>query len=271
MEDGKIFGNRFYNETTRRYVSIMGSLFNDLVVYRRDNSGDIKQRIKVPIAYGPMQKFLAKLEQDPNLDAPAMLLPRISFEIVGMNYDGERKLTSSFRNSVSIATDDGSYKTALSPTPYNIEFELSIMTKYMEDGTKIIEQILPFFKPEFTPSVKLIDDLEQYMDVPIVLNSISTEDTYEGSFEERRALIWTLSFTMKGWYFGPTTDKKVIKFSTVNTYDSLTANDAFESVNVQPGLTANGEPTTDIDQTVPYADINGEDDWDYIVTIIDST
>ena len=266
-----MFGLRFYNETTRRYVAIFGSLFNDLVIYRRDNNGDIKQTIKVPIAYGPMQKFLAKLDQDPNLQAPAILLPRISFEITGMNYDGERKLTSSFRNSVSIPTDNGSYKTTLTPTPYNLQFDLTIMTKYMEDGTKIIEQILPFFKPEFTPSVKLLDDLEHYIDVPIVLNSVSTEDTYEGSFEERRALIWTLSFTMKGWYFGPTTNKKVIKFSKVNMYESLTANDAFETVTTQPGLTANGEPTTDITQTIPYADINVEDDWDYIVTIIDNT
>lgn len=250
---------------------MFGTLFNDIVIYRRDNSGTIQQTIKVPIAYGPMQKFLAKLEQDPNLQAPAMLLPRISFEITGMNYDGERKLTSSFRNSVAISTDNGSYKTALTPTPYNIEFELAIMTKYMEDGTKIIEQILPFFKPEFTPSVKLIDDLEHYMDVPIILNSITTEDTYEGSFEERRALIWTLSFTVKGWYFGPTSNKKVIKFATVNAHGSLTANDALNTVTVQPGLTANGEPTTDITKTIPYADINAEDDWDYIVTIIDNT
>lgn len=266
-----MFGNRFYNQTTRRYVSMFGTLFNDIVIYRRDNDDNIQQTIKVPIAYGPMQKFLAKLEQDPNLTAPAMLLPRMSFEIVGMNYDGERKLTSSFRNSVAIPGDNGSYKTALSPTPYNLEFELAIMTKYTEDGTKILEQILPFFKPEFTPSVKLLDDLEYYLDVPVVLNSITTEDTYEGSFEERRALIWTLSFTVKGWYFGPATDKKVIKFSTVNSYGSLTANDAFETVTVRPGLTANGEPTTDINETVPYADINGEDDWDYIVTIIDNT
>jgi hypothetical protein len=250
---------------------MFGTLFNDIVIYRRDNQDNLTQSIKVPIAYGPMQKFLAKIEQDPNLTAPAMILPRMSFEITGMTYDGERKLTSAFRNSASISGDNGSYKTALSPTPYNLEFELNIMTKYMEDGTKIVEQILPFFKPEFTPSVKLIDDLEYYLDVPIILNSITTEDTYEGSFEERRALIWTLSFTMKGWYFGPTTDKKVIKFATVNTYDSLTANDEFETVTVQPGLTANGEPTTNINETVPYADINGEDDWDYIVTIIDNT
>ena len=265
-----MFGNRHYNETLRRYVAVFGTLFNDIVIYRRDNTDDIKQALKIPIAYGPMQKFLAKLEQDPNLDAPAMILPRMSFEVTGMNYDGERKLTSSFRNSVSIPTDNGSYKTSLNPTPYNIEFELAIMTKYMEDGSKILEQILPYFKPEFTPSIKLMDDIDQYMDIPIILNSITTEDTYEASFEERRALIWTLNFTMKGWFFGPTTNKKVIKFSSINTYSSLDANTSFETVNVQPGLTANDEPTTKITETVPYADINGEDDWDFIVTITDN-
>lgn len=265
-----MFGTRFYNETTRRYVAMFGSLFNDIVIYRNDNDGNIVQTIKVPIAYGPMQKFLAKLEQDPSLTSPAMILPRMSFELTSMSYDGERKLTSSLRNSVSISTDDSSYNTALTPSPYNIEFELSVMTKYDEDGTKIIEQIIPFFKPEFSPSVKLLDELEYYLDVPIVLNSISKEDVYEGSFEERRSLIWTLSFTMKGWFFGPTTNKKVIKFSTVNTYSDMSANDALEIVTVQPGLTANGEPTTNINETIPYQDINGGDDWDYIVTITDA-
>lgn len=266
-----MFGARFYHQTTRRYVAMFGTLFNDIVITRLDNSGNTKQRIKVPIAYGPHQKFLARLEQDPNLNAPAMLLPRMSFEIVGMLYDGERKLTSSQRNSIPLAANNSQYKTALTPAPYNIEFQLSIMTKYTEDGTKILEQIIPYFKPEFTPSVKLLDDLEYYLDVPIILNNVSTEDTYEGSFEERRALIWTLNFTMKAWYFGPTTDKKVIKFATTNLYTDFNQANSDITVTVQPGLTANGEPTTDANNSVNYTEINADDDWAYIVTIVDNT
>lgn len=266
-----MFGNRFYNETTRKYVSMFGTFFNDIRIYRRDNNDNIVQTINVPIAYGPHQKFLARLQQDPTLSAPAIQLPRMSFQYTNIQYDGERKLTSSFRRKASIESNDGAYSTVLNPTPYNIDFELSIMAKYMDDGTKILEQIIPFFRPEFTPSVKLLDDPEYYLDVPIVLNGVSFDDAYEGSFEERRVLLWILNFTVKGWFFGPTTNKKVIKFVRVNEYDSFEANSAIYSLTVQPGLDANGNPTTDANNTVDYSNINVTDDWAYIVQIEDNT
>lgn len=266
-----MFGARFYNQTTRRYVAMFGTLFNDIVITRDDNSGNTIQRLKVPVNYGPYQKFLARIEQDPNLNAPAITLPRISFEIVGMTYDGERKLTRTLRNSVPIDSDNGVFKSTLVPTPYNLDFQLTIMTKYTEDGTKILEQILPYFAPDWTPSVKLLDDLDYYLDVPIILNSVSTEDVYEGAFDERRALTWTLNFTMKGWYFGPTSNRKVIKFATTNLYTEFGQANSDVTITVQPGLTANGEPTTDINETVPYADINEGDNWDFIVQIEDNT
>ena len=265
-----MFGARFYHETTRRYVAMFGTLFNDIQITRKDNSGTTIQTISVPISYAPMQKILARLEQDPNLQAQAITLPRMSFEITGMSYDGDRKLTSSMRNTVPTSTENV-YKSSLTPTPYNLEFQLNIMTKYNEDGTKILEQILPYFRPEFSPSVKLLDDLEYYLDVPIILNSVSTEDIYEGSFEERRSLIWTLSFTMKAWYFGPTTDKKVIKFSKTNLYADLDQANSDITIGVKAGMTANGEPTTDINSSVSYLTIEEDDDWDYIVTITDRT
>ena len=259
----------FYNETTRRYVAVFGTLFNDITISRKNNAGTTIQTMKVPVNYGPMQKFLAKIEQDPNLTAPAMTLPRITFEIIGMTYDGERVLTNLTRHKMPISNNDNSYNTQFTPTPYNIEFQLNIMTKFTEDGSKILEQILPYFKPEFTPTVKLVDTLDMYFDVPIVLTSITTEDTYEGSFDERRALIWTLSFTMKGYYFGPVTTKKVIKFVTAKVYNELTANTALEKVVTRPGLTSTGLPSTDINNTVNYSQINFDDDWDYIVVIED--
>jgi len=245
-------------------------LFNDIQITRRDSEDNLVQTLTVPIAYGPIQKFLARVQQDPDLSAPAMQLPRMSFEIVNISYDGQRKLTSSYRSSAAIPGDNSSYSTVLNPTPYNIEFQLSIMSKYLEDGSKIIEQIIPFFKPEFTPSVKLLDDPECYLDVPIILNDISMEDTYEADFQQRRAIIWTLNFSMKAWYFGPSTNKKIIKFVEVKEYTSTTATDFEKKTTVQPGLTANGAPTNDINETIPYADINFEDDWGYIVRIEDN-
>ena len=265
-----MFGNTYYNQTTRRYVAVFGTLFNDITISRQDNSGTTIQTMKVPVNYGPMQKFLAKLEQDPNLRAPAMTLPRITFEIVGISYAVfclKKKIT---RHKKPRTTDDNTYNTQFAPTPYNIEFQLNIMTKFTEDGSKILEQIIPFFKPEFTPTVKLIDDLEMYFDIPVVLTSITTEDTYEGSYDDRRALIWTLSFTMKAYYFGPTVTKKVIKFTEIATYNGLTSNTSLESVLVQPGLTANGTPTSKLSETVAYGEINNLDDWAYIVRIEDT-
>lgn len=264
-----MFGARFYHESTRRYVAMFGTLFNDIVIDRKDNNDTLVQRIKVPISYAPMQKILARLEQDPNLTSQAITLPRMSFEIVGMTYDGDRKLTSSVRNTIPSSAETNVYKSALTPTPYNLEFQLNIMTKYNEDGTKILEQILPYFRPEFSPSVKLLDDLDYYLDVPIVLNGVTTEDIYEGSFEERRSLIWTLNFTMKAWYFGPVQDKKVIKFSKVNVYSDIDVANYEITVAAQPGMTANGQPTTDINESISYLNIDEDDNWDYIVTITD--
>lgn len=266
-----MFGNSpFYHETTRRYVAVFGTLFNDIKIERRDNNDTLVQTLKVPVNYGPMQKFLARIEGDPELNAPAITLPRMTFEIVGMNYDGERKLSSTMRNSRQSASDSRTFDTQFAPTPYNLDFQLNIMTKYNEDGTKILEQILPFFKPDFTMSVKMVDDLDLYLDVAVILNGVSTEDVYEGSFEERRSLIWTLSFTLKGYYFGPVQQKKVIKFANTQIFTSTTeAVDPTVKITTQPGLTANGDPTTDISQSIEYLNINGDDDWAYIVQIED--
>lgn len=266
-----MFGHTFYNETTRRYVAVFGTLFNTIKITRKDTAGSTIQTMTVPINYGPIQKFLAKLEQDPSLTAPQITLPRMTFEITSMTYDPVRNLTPIKTNSKNITSNDASFNRTFTGTPYNINFQLNIMTKFQEDGTKIVEQILPFFRPDFTPTVKIVDDLDLYLDVPIVLDNISMEDTYESSFEQRRALIWTLNFTMKAYYFGPVTPKKIIKFAKANLYADIGSNTVIQSVNVQPGLTANGLPTTNINNTIPYANINFDDDWDYIVQITNGT
>lgn len=263
-----MFGQTFYNETTRRYVAIFGTLFNNISIQRFDNSGTLIQSMKVPLNYGPMQKFLSKIEQDPDLTAAAITLPRMSFEITSIRYDGERKLSNTIRTKKP-SDEAGSVNSQFAPSPYDIEFELNIMVKYSEDGLKIVEQILPYFKPEFTISAKMMDNSTDVTDIPVVLNNISNEDMYEGSFDQRRAIIWTLSFTMKGYYYGPVTKRKIIQFANTSLYSSMTATQQVADVTVQPGLTANGTPTADITQTIPYQQIAIDDDWAYIVRIND--
>jgi len=271
-----MFGHDFYHGSLRRYVTIFGTLFNEILISREDNSDVTQKRFRVPIAYGPMQKFLARLEADPNLTNPtAMTLPRMSFEITNIVYDPERRLTGRLRNTKTSSANNNILINQFVPAPYNLDFTLSIMAKYAEDGTKIIEQILPFFKPEWTTSVKLIDTLDEYYDIPTILTSINNEEVYEGDFTQRRAVLWTLTFTMKGYFFGPVTNKKIIKFANTNFYASprdgnFTSNSTpAERVKIYPGLTANGEPTTLANNTIDYTEINKDDDWAYIVIVED--
>lgn len=258
--------NHFYNGTTRRYIALFGSLFNKMSITRSDNTGTPIQSLVVPIAYGPYQKFLAKITQDPNLNrGSAITLPRMSFEITSMSYDASRKI-GSLNKSVS-GGSGGTQTFMYAPTPYNLEFSLYIMTKYAEDGTQILEQILPFFKPDYTFSARIIDN-QPAVDLPLVLNSVSVEDIYDGDFETRRSLMWTLSFTFKCVFFGPERQGKVIKFAKANVHTSMeTDSYVSEEIIERPGLTTEGLPTTDVNESVPYQDIDFDDDWDFISII----
>lgn len=263
------FVNHFYNATTRKYIALFGTLFNKIVITRDDLADVETQKLVVPIAYGPWQKFLSKITQDPEFaQKAAITLPRMSFEISNISYDGTRKVGSLHKLSKPLKGETNAGKSFVwSGSPYNIDFSLYIMTKYSEDAVKIVEQILPFFKPEWTTTVKLIDDLDP-IDIPLVLNGVTNEELYEGSYEERRSVLWTLNFTMKCWYFGPEKNKKVIKFIDIHMYDTLESNaDPQEAIRVYPGLTANGQPTTSANNTIPYTDIEFDDDWGVIRVI----
>ena len=229
-----MFNNEFYHETIRRYVIVFGTMFNDMVVHRRNAAGTIVKRLKVPIAYGPRAKFLSRIKQDPTLTKPdAISLPRMSFQIVGYHYDPARKLQTigQMRGAVANTSLNGA---VYNPVPYNIDFELSIYVLNAEDGTMLIEQILPFFTPEWTNTMKLIDDIDLRMDVPVVLNTINTEDTYEDAYENRRTIIHTLNFTMKGYIFGPVRNKDIILIANTRTFviDGFSA--SLEGVNSGP-------------------------------------
>lgn len=237
-----MFGTTFYNSTIKRYIAAFGTLFNNINITREDVNTNQTHNFKVPIAYGPRQKFLARLDQDANLDRPqAITLPRMSFEMQPISYDVTRSLPPTQEYRVRSPNNSIFYQ-SFTPVAYNIPIELSIMTKYMEDGLKIVEQIVPFFKPDFTVAMQHLDLFEDAIDVPIVLESVSMSDEYESTFQERRVLIWTLSFVVKGFLFGPTTNKKVIKFTNSNIFSSLTATVPEERVSVYPGLTANDDP-----------------------------
>lgn len=257
--------NYFYNATTRKYVALFGTYFNQLTVERIDNNQVLQQRMIVPISYAPYQKILARLQQDPDFKKQSAInLPRMSFELNGMSYDAERKISpiTKIRKTVSDPSAGGR-KFVYAGSPYNLEFSLYIMAKYSEDAVKLLEQIIPFFNPDFTSTVRLIDGLEP-IDIPLILNGVATEELYEGSFEERRSILYTLTFTMKAWYFGPEKEKGIIKFVDVRMATDSDTNTPFEEFyTLQPGMTANNEPTTDQDLSIDYSLIEFDDNWDY--------
>lgn len=257
--------NYFYNATTKRYIAVFGTMFDKISIARSNNGGTEIQRMIVPIAYGPYQKFLARIQQDPNLDRKtAIQLPRMSFEILSMNYDGQRKVGSLKRHRSSEVENAFQYAGA----PWNIEFTLNIMVKYAEDAVQILEQIIPFFKPERTTTVEILDNIEP-LDIPLILNGVSMEDIYEGDFITRRAIMYTLNFTMKAWYFGPVRERSVIKFVDTRLYTTVDQEGALPDsvISVFPGLTEDGEPTTDPDTSIPWAEIERDDDWAVIELI----
>ena len=195
-----MLGQTFYHQTLRKYVIVFGTLFNDINLEKRDGSDNVVSRQKVPIAYGPKQKFIRRIRQDPNLDRQvAISLPRMSFEMTAMVYDPVRKLNS-VGTIKNIATSTGGFNTMrkmFNPVPYTMDFQLSIYVDNAEDGTQILEQILPFFTPEFNVTLNVIPDMNLKLDVPIILNGASLDDTYDSDFETRRTLIWTIDFFVK--------------------------------------------------------------------------
>ena len=264
-----MFGNQFYHQSLRRYVIMFGNLFNDIVVQRINTAGTVIQSLDVPVAYGPKQKFLVRLAQDPNLDRDvAIQLPRIGFEIVSISYAAERKLSSTQRNVKINTSDKNRLFEQFVPVPYDIGMQLSIFVKNADDGTQILEQILPFFTPEWTTTVKLIDSMDIKMDIPTVIQGVSYEDVYEGDFDTRRTIIYTCDFIVKGYLYGPVRNSGVIKRTVTNIYDTNSSNTVFAAeINTRPGLKANGTPSSNAQNTVPVNQISANDNFGFITTI----
>ena len=221
-----MIGQYFYNNSTRNVVVAFGTLFNTIQLHKKDGSGNIVQSMKVPLAYGPKQKWLSRLTEDPNLNKKvAVTLPRIGFEISGIAYDPARKLQKTVKvKKVADGTDTNQVKSGFMPVPYNINFELYVLSKNSDDALQIVEQILPFFQPDYTVTMKEVPELDIIRDVPIILNSVGYEDDYEGSFTSRRSIIYTLSFTAKYYMYGPVTASNIIRRVQVDQYADLPVN-----------------------------------------------
>ena len=263
-----MFGHSFYHGALRKYIIMFGNMFNDLEVGRYNNSGQLIQSLQVPISYGPKEKFLARLREDPGLNKPfSTVLPRLSFEITNLSYDPTR--TYNKMNRILQTTSGGDIlKTQHTPTPYDIDIVLYGMFANNEDAVQVVEQILPFFRPEWTHSVKITSDMNEYFDVPTVLNDMSIEDSYDSDFETRRAIIYTFNFTIKGYMFGPVTNKGVIKRSKITAIAIDDAvNDTYSKVTTTPGQKANGEPTALSSLSVPISQIDANSNYGYAFDI----
>lgn len=207
-----MFGSHFYHSTMRKAVAVFGTLFNNISVIRKDGSGGIINQIKVPLAYGPKQKFLARIDNETGQDASmAIKLPRMAFEITSLELDSTQKLAK--RNVIveSHASDVTKKKTIKQQVAYNINMSLYILAKNQDDGLQVVEQILPYFQPEYTVTITPVTGFAYKQDVPIILTGVTLSDDYEGDFITRRALIYQLDFSMKMKFFGPTSNQGIIR------------------------------------------------------------
>ena len=250
-----MFGNYFYNESMRRMTIAFGQLFNKIQVRKKDDSQNTIQSVIVPLSYAPKEKFLVRLDQKYDIKNRefAVVLPRMSFEITGIAYDGNRKLNrvQKFKAIKSNTNEELLYN--YSPVPYDISYSLYIFTATAESGLQIVEQILPFFQPDYTVTVNAIPELNIKRDIPIVLNTVTYEDSYSGDFTTRRAVIYTLNFTAKTYLFGPVSTQSVIKSTKADLFSDTDINNAKreERITVVP------DPTT----------ANADDDFGFTTTI----
>jgi hypothetical protein len=269
-----MFNRPFYFSLIRKYTTLIGALFDDIYIQRFDKDGNETELLKVPLSYIAKDKMLARVMQDPAIDRPTatLPLPMISFELGQMRYDGPRKLPTTGKSAVMDTTNPDNFLRQYNPVPYNIDYKVYIYTKNVEDGNKILEQVIPFFTPDWTTSLKLIPEMNITMDIPVILNGLSYSDNYDKAYDERRAIIWALDLNLKGWFFGPIKSKPVIKFSKMSYYMPLTPNlqDGVGNtaiagqVIISPGLTANGQPTSNAAQSIPVTEIEASSDYGYI-------
>lgn len=276
-----MLGSHFYHGLTKKYVVLFGSLFNDIYVDRTDANDEVKRTIKIPIQYGPKERYLARYRQNPDLLREiSMVFPRMAFEITGITYDPSRKLNTIGKIS-NINSRSDILTTLYNPVAYNFDITLSIISRNTEDALKIVEQIVPFFTPQWTETLNIIPESNVSIDIPIIIKSVSSVDTYSGNFEDKEWVLWDLTFTLKGYLYGPTKTASVIKQSIVNAHipdgniglpqldgtflNELDNPDAVITTTVTPGMLANGYPTSNASLTVPASQIFANNNYGFII------
>jgi|TARA_Y100000996_G_scaffold380875_1_gene335057 hypothetical protein len=268
-----MFGDHFYHKKIRNTVIAFGTIFNNVNIKRLDSSGNPLQNIKVPLSYSPKEKFLARLDAQQDLTGDdskvAITLPRMSFEITGYSYDATRKLNKNQKiTKVTTNADTTKMNNQYMPVPYNVNFSLNVYTANSDDGLQIIEQILPFFQPDYT--VTMIEDttMDTKRDIPFILNSVDYEDSYTGSLTSLRRIIYTLQFTAKVYLYGPISTSAIIKKVSADLYSDTGSNaPRVERVTVQPNPTSADKDdtytyTTTLEfftDTLDYDNTTGED------------
>ena len=267
-----MLGTYYYHEIVRKTIISFGTLFNDIHVRHQDKSGNDISDLKVPLAYGPVQKFLARLEQQAELNKAVQInLPRMSFEMTSIAYDPTRK--SSLVQTFKTCDDGSKVKKVFMPVPYNIGFQLNILSKLNDDSLQILEQILPVFQPHFNLTIDLVESIGEKRDVPIILDSVNFQDDYEGSFDTRRALIHTLNFTAKTYLFGPIADSSdgLIRKVQVDVYSSTDRSIARREMRYTVSATAKEDKNNDgvinqqdHDLVMPGDDFGFDEEWEFL-------
>ena len=250
-----MLGNHFYHSTIKRAVSVFGTLFNNISIVRTGG-----ETIKVPLAYGPRQKWIARLQQQAALGLDgttrtALSLPRMGFELTSISYDSTRKLTKKTLYKKANTSNPLQMQYQYAPAPYDLGFSLSVLVKNTDDGLQIIEQILPYFTPDYTVTIHTVPDMSEKRDVPIILESVSQTDEYEGDFQTRQVSRYDLEFIMKNYIYGPITSSDIIKKANVRTYmeagtGNITNQETAGKV-VDQSVTTN-PPDADADDTFTY-------------------
>mgnify|MGYP001235888146 FL=1 len=242
-----MFGQHFYHKQIRNAVIAFGTIFNNINIKRTDSSGNPLQTVRVPLSYAPKEKFIARLDQQADLRGEdskvALTLPRMSFDITSYTYDPTRKLNKNVKLAVTKNTsgDNKTVNTQFSPVPYDVGFDLNVYTATSDDGLQVIEQILPFFQPDYTVTMIMDRDfMDTKRDIPFVLESVDYEDSYTGALTDRRRIIYTLKFTAKIYLYGPITSSAVIRKVSADTYTNTEDNNPFRSqrVTVTPNPTS---------------------------------
>ena len=267
-----MLGQYYYHEIVRKTIIAFGTLFNDIHIRHQDGDGNDVSDMKVPLAYGPSQKFLARLTQQADLNKPVQItMPRMSFEMTSIQYDSTRK--SSLVQTFKTCDDGSKVKKVFMPVPYNIGFELNILSKLNDDSLQILEQILPYFQPHFNLTVDLVQSIGEKRDIPIVLESVNFQDDYEGNFDTRRALIHTLQFTAKTYLFGPIADSSdgLIRKVQVDMYSSTDRTTAKREMRYTVTPTAKEDKNNDgvinqadHDLLMPGDNFGFDEEWEFL-------